>query len=69
VFRLFLGVHQRYTMKTAGNVNGANEAREYRKSKASGVKEMLSAEMKEEEDREKKKRRMKSLTETNYTLL
>jgi len=56
-------------MKTAGNVNGANEAREYRKSKASGVKEMLSAEMKEEEDREKKKRRMKSLTETNYTLL
>jgi hypothetical protein len=55
-------------MNSDGNVNGENEAREYRKSKAPGVNEMLSAAMKEEEDR-KKKRRMKRLTEMNYTLL
>jgi hypothetical protein len=57
-------------MNSAGNVNGENKAREYRKSKASGVNEMLSAAMKEEEDRKKKeKRRMKRLTEVNYALL
>jgi len=41
-------------MNSAGNVNGENEARKYRKSKASGVNEMLSAAMKEEEGRKKK---------------
>jgi hypothetical protein len=43
-----------------------------RKSKASGVNEMLSAAMKEEEEegrKKKEKRRMKSLKELNYTLL
>jgi len=54
-------------MKIAGNVNGEKEAREYRKSKASGVNEMLSAAMKEEDRKKKEKRRMKSLTEMNYT--
>jgi len=54
-------------MNFAGNVNGENEAREYRKSKASGVNEMLSVAMKEEEDRKREKRTTKSLTEMNYT--
>lgn len=69
MFLSFAGIQQRYTMNSAENVNGENEAREYRQSKASGVNEMLSAAMKEEEGGRKKKRRMKSLTELNYTLL